>query len=397
MALLTANGVGVIGASIVMPLYGCWTADLLLDNPDLTGFDAGAAVTIRCDGGLEFSGVVVPDRSGDFLDSTHVRVIAGKGGMSKAATVQGYVQPGARVQDVLSQLANDGGESLSSDIDPSLLSQNLNAWATLAGTVAAGVKQLIDIVVPAANWRFTADGKLLVVTDSWPTSSDGYDLLHKDPAQRQFMLAVDTFTVVPGVDLDGVGRVNRVEHVLEGAAVRSTVWTQVADEDRGIAGSIQSLARQELTRVDFLGKYDAKVVKQSSDGTKCDLEPADARIPKMRDVPIRNGVANTVCKVAPGTTLRLGWDSGNPQYPYCEAWQGGETIQEINFAQGQKGAVRVDDTLTSSTALATWAGQVEGFINGLVPGTVLPLFAAGPGLPDQLGKVSQGSTKVKVG
>src|SRR5262249_23221384 len=156
------NNVACIAASIVMPIFGVWSADLILDQPDGTGFDAGTQVTIHCDGGLDFVGTVVADRTGSFLDSVHVRVLGGAGGRGSAATVPGYNQPGALVRNVLNQLASDSGEILSSDITQDFLGTNLSAWATLHGTVSAALKQVIDVILPDANWRMGADGKLFV-------------------------------------------------------------------------------------------------------------------------------------------------------------------------------------------------------------------------------------------
>ncbi len=74
MSLVTANGVTVIGGSIMMPLRGVWSADLVIDQPDGSGFDAGTAVAIKCADGIELDGTVVPDRTGSFLDAVHVRL-----------------------------------------------------------------------------------------------------------------------------------------------------------------------------------------------------------------------------------------------------------------------------------------------------------------------------------
>lgn len=349
MSLLTANNVNVLEASIIMPLYGLWTADLVLDQPDGTGFDAGTQVQILCDGGLTFVGVVVPDRTGDYLDAVHVRVIGGAGGMTKAATVKGYVQPGAFVSDVLNQLASDAGETLSPDIDSGLLTTNLTAWATLEGTVSAGLVSLIDIVSPTANWRMTPDGKLLVVVETWPDDTADYELIANDPAQRSWDLGVDTFTVTPGVNLSGVGQVNRVEHYFTEDGLRSHVLTQLANEDRGTAAAIQALARQLTAKLDYFALYDAKVNAQSADGTTVDITPSDPRIPQLQRVPLVLGTPATVIKFAPGNFVRLGWNDGNPEKPYACLFQGGETLTSYSVGSSPDNVI----TKTDFTALIT--------------------------------------------
>lgn len=332
MALVTANNVAVIAGSIMMPLFGVWTADLVIDQPDGTGFEPGTQVTVMAGDGLSLVGTVVPDRTGSYLDAVHVRLLGGAGGMASAATPKGYAQPGAYVRDVLNQLASDAGETLSSEIAQVLSNQNLVAWTTMQSNVSSALDSLLEIVAPNANWRITADGKLWVGDETWPLTQAQYQIITNDPKERTFDLGVDTFTVVPGIDLDGVGGVNRVEHTVTDGGIRSHVWTQIADEDRGLAGAVQALVRQEVAPLDFYAFYDAKIVKQSTDGNTVDLQPSDSRLPGLSNVALRNGVAGTVCKVSPGAFVRLGWDNGDPTKPYAQTWGGGETVTSIAMA-----------------------------------------------------------------
>lgn len=398
MALVTANGAAVISGSIMMPLLGVWTADLYIDRPDGSGFEAGTVVSVKAGDGLSLVGTVVDDRTGSYLDAVHVRLLGGAGGMARAATPKGYAQPGAYVRDVLNQLASDSGETLSSDIAQPLSSKNLVAWTTMQSNVSSALDSLIEIVEPDANWRITPDGKLWVGVETWPVERAQHQVIANDPKERTFDLGVDTFTIVPGIDLEGVGRVNRVEHTISDGGVRSHVWTQIADEDRGMAGAIQALIRQEVAPLDFYAFYDAKIVKQSTDGTTVDLQPSDPRLPGLSNVRLRNGVAGTVCKVAAGAFVSLGWDNGDPTKPYAQTWGGGESVTEINFADGTKGAARVDDPLSASEAMSTWAGVIESLLSGLsAPVPPVSQFSATAGAPGALGSVYQGSTKVKVG
>src|SRR5690348_17741540 len=121
MPLVTANGVGVLKGTVILPLVGVWTADLQLDQVDGTGFSAGTKVTITSENGFKLSGVVAPDRTGDFLESVYVRILGGAGGMAKTVTARSYVQPGAFVKDVLQGLSTDSGEALSSTISSGFL------------------------------------------------------------------------------------------------------------------------------------------------------------------------------------------------------------------------------------------------------------------------------------
>jgi len=77
MALVSANDVAVLNGTIMMPLIGVWVADFVLDQPDGTGFDAGTKVTIASENGFELKGTVAPNRTGDYLDAVHVRILGG--------------------------------------------------------------------------------------------------------------------------------------------------------------------------------------------------------------------------------------------------------------------------------------------------------------------------------
>lgn len=56
-------------------------------------------------------------------------------------------------------------------------------------------------------------------------------------------------------------------------------------------------------------------------------------------------------------------------------------------------AARTTDAVAASAALTTWALQVETYINGLVPGSITPLFAT---FAATMATIAGGSTKVKV-
>ena len=332
MSLVTINDVGVISGTIMMPLRGVWTADLVIDQPNGDGFAAGTAVTLAAADGIELHGTVAADRSGDFLDAVHVRVLGGAGGMGVTCTARGYAQPGAYARDVLQGIAGDAGETLSSDIAASLTGTNLTAWALAAVPASQALTALLDIVSPDADWRILPDGKLWAGTETWPASSVTYDVVDNDPSQKSYRLGLVSPSIYPGYDLDGVGKVARVEHVISPESIRATVWVDLPDDERGIRAAVARMVRQETARVDYFAMYDAKIVSQAADGTTVDVQPGDPRLPGLSAVPLRNGVAGTVCKVSPGTFVRLGWDRGDPSRPFACLWQGGETVTEIQIA-----------------------------------------------------------------
>lgn len=360
MSLVEANGIGVISGKINMPLVGVWSADLVIDQPDGTGFDAGTSVSIVCDGGFTLTGTVAKDRTGDYLDSVHVRVLGGAGGMATVATPKSFATPGARVTDVLSTLTSDAGETVSSTADQALLATDLHAWTVTQMPCSRALGALLDLVAPLASWRILADGTLWVGTETWPSASPQFDIISNDPSEQSFFLGVDVPAIIPGTVLDEVGQVNRVEHEVSAKGIRSHVWVTINGEDRGIKESIAALVAQSLPLVDFHALYECKLVSQPSD-TTVDLQPNDTRLPGMGRVPLRHGMPGAVVRVSQGAKILLGWANGDPRYPFAEAWAGGESVQSIQLA-GNTPVARKNDhgdvghlTLTvGGTATLAW-------------------------------------------
>lgn len=54
---------------------------------------------------------------------------------------------------------------------------------------------------------------------------------------------------------------------------------------------------------------------------------------------------------------------------------------DVTVNGGSKDVARVDDDAKAGTQMATWMGQVEGFINAATPGTVTPLAATFSTMP----------------
>lgn len=397
MSLVQANGVDVIGGTIVMPLSGAWTADIVIDQPDGTGFDAGTAITIAANG-FELHGTVCPGRTGDFLDAVHVRVIGGAGGMAKAASARGYVQPSAFVRDVVNALIDDSGETLSSTTDAGFLSTNLIAWATLVGPVSRAIELLIEINAPAMGWRILPDGTLWVGTESWPTFTGTFELLELNPSESTALFGVDAPALAPGFSIDGIGNIARVEHQILPSKIRSRIWTDIASEDRGIASAVQDMVDHRLAPIDYFALYRYKVVSQSADLSTVDVTPVppnDQRLPGLSAVPVRAGTDINV-QFNQGNSVLVGWDGGDPSSPFVCCGLSEEEFRRIQIG-GNIDVARKDDTLTTSAALTTWAQAVEGYINGQAPGTIDTLWAAGAGLAQGLGKIAVGSDKVGAG
>jgi hypothetical protein len=75
-------------------------------------------------------------------------------------------------------------------------------------------------------WRVLSDGSVWMGTESWPSAKlpDGADVLERFPSELRVELGVQTPTLMPGVNLDGVGKVAAVDHWVEHDQVRTDAW-----------------------------------------------------------------------------------------------------------------------------------------------------------------------------
>lgn len=398
MALITANSIAVLSGTIMMPLYGVWTADLVIDQPDGSGFSAGTSVEIKSADGFTLNGTVAPDREGDFLDAVHVRVLGGVGGMGTTATPKGYVQPSAFVRDVVNGLLNDAGESLSSTVAQSLLTTNLTAWMVSERPCSEALDILIDLVAPSSGWRVLADGKIWIGVESWVDSDAAFEILNTNPVEGMYELGVATLAIVPGVNLSGVGHVSRVEHEILPNQIRSHVWVP-AEQQPGLADSIEKLVDHRLAKLDYFALYDAKVKSQSADLTTVDLTPEDSRIGGLQRVPLRHGLPGCAVQVPNGVTVRLGWDRGDPRMPFAALWNGGENVTRLKLGGNTDAARKGDHSDGGSWVFAFGAGTGAATLSITYtdPDGVVTVLGSGSGTVPAKAKLTEGSSIVGLG
>jgi hypothetical protein len=382
MALVTCNGVAVISGSVIRPRVGVWAADLVLDQSDGTGFDPGTKVTIESEGGYELVGTVDPNRAGDFLDAVHVRILGGAAGMNKASTPRGYVQPHAFVRDVLDGIFGDAGETMSATTDAGLLAKNVAAWSILGTHPASwNLRALLGIVAPSMSWRVLADGTVWIGDESWPTATGTFDTIRYEPSEGSYLLGVEAPFVVPGTNLDGVGRVNLCVDTIEAGRLRTHVYVDMPSEgDRDIAETVGRMVKQATAGIDFFARYDCKVISQSADLTTVDVQPFGERNEKLlgglQRVPVRAGTGIKI-KFAPNARVLLGWDGGDPSKHFVTDGVSGETPLGIQLA-GTHPSPLWDDFQTGTNALKDIITVIKAALNANCVNGAPLLLAASP-------------------
>lgn len=333
MALMTCGGADVQRGRIHMPIRGAWWADLVLD----TSAVPSGSVTIEADGGASIKGTV--QKAGAFLDSVNVRIVGGKGGLAKLCEPRAFQN--AQIRDLVGVITDASGDTLSGTVDTALLSTLVSAWSAMQIPAAQALDELCSYAGKARgetiNWRYLGDGSLWLGAEAWSSATlpTGDDLLEQDPSVGRQVIGASSPSLLPGVNLDGVGKVLAVDHWIESHEIRTWAWTapthlaaMIGDMVRAIVGLPSDPGAPP--RIDKLGLYPATVKAASSDGKTLDIQPADSRLSGMQKIPLRVGVPGSVAIVSPGATVLLGWERGDPNKPYCiPAWDAGATVTKL--------------------------------------------------------------------
>jgi hypothetical protein len=135
-------------------------------------------------------------------------------------------------------------------------------------------------------------------------------------------------------------------------------------------------------RLDHLALYPCRVVAQSADLTRLDLQPDSARVPPCAGVPIRHGIPGVTVTVPVGARVLLGYAGGDPAQPYAALWEAG-SVTLVSFNGGSTKVARDGESVTRSSAFATWMNTVSLATGAINPGATI-------------GTVSGGSTVLKV-
>jgi hypothetical protein len=107
----------------------------------------------------------------------------------------------------------------------------------------------------------------------------------------------------------------------------------VSDLDR-MKGVLAAWVRGLFARIDYLALYPSKVVGQNGDGT-LELQPDDARLPGLSNVPVRLGIPGTTVEVQAGARVLLGFEAGDPARPVATLWEGGPLVKVTVVASGE--------------------------------------------------------------
>jgi hypothetical protein len=85
-------------------------------------------------------------------------------------------------------------------------------------------------------------------------------------------------------------------------------------------GPLQGIARRADPLALYSRLYRARVLAQSGDLMKVDVEPEDRLLPLMSNIPLRHGIPGITVSISPGAYVMIGWENGRPDLPFAANW-----------------------------------------------------------------------------
>ncbi len=222
MSYVNANTRPVGQARLCLPLTGAWHADLYVQGSDaLTG-----ACTVDLGGALDLVGTVIT--GGVYVETAHVRVLAGRGGWIAPLTPKFY--QGATLGAILADLLRMGGETLASSSNASARSVVLSTFSATSATLGANVRSLMAYAPAGTSWRFLADGTFWVGPETWPEFDEDYQVTGEQPRERRAEVGFQVPTLLPGESIVLSGgstvNVNHVETEISAERFKARAWWQ---------------------------------------------------------------------------------------------------------------------------------------------------------------------------
>ncbi len=150
-----------------------------------------------------------------------------------------------------------------------------------------------------------------------------------------------------------------------------------------------ALVRSVFPRIDYLALYPGTVVLQRGPNA-IDVQCDDPRLPGFASIPLFLGEPSAVVQVQAGARILVGFQGGDPRYPFAALWGNGAVVQSLSFAGGGHAAARVGDPVKLALS------DLQQFVF-TAPPTGGPCTVTGGIVGTPATQVSAGSSKVQLG
>ncbi len=159
-----------------------------------------------------------------------------------------------------------------------------------------------------------------------------------------------------------------------------------------LTGPLLALARHSDTRSPYRASYRARVVSQSADWLRVDVQPDDPLLPVMANVYLHHGVPGLRVKLRlrdePPVFVMVGWLDGSPTKPFAAIWAptSPSNVEALAFPTqdrldlGQRDAI---DAVIKGTAYREAEQEMNGapLVGLAATYSAMALLCVGPLLP----------------
>lgn len=307
MTTATAGGERMMRATITLPRWGVWSADVQVASGQMLS----GSVDIEL-AGITLTGTVV---DGDvYRETGWYRILGGAAGWRSSIPKQAYRnEAGVKLSTVLTDAAQACGESLgtvpSTQIGP--------AFVRPEGEAA----RVLELLSPE-DWYVDEAGDTQLGHRAAAEWTADYTLIRKAPGNRLVTVAAeDVSALLPGAELEGIEAAT-VRHELTPAGLRSHVWGVVEPWADRALGALRSLVTGAMWRTDYHRVLEYKV--NSVSAGYCDLTPmrTSLGLPDLSNIPMRPGIPGGGGDPQVGSSALVAFLDGEPTRPVILAFEG---------------------------------------------------------------------------
>jgi hypothetical protein len=321
MSVGTLNGSALERASLVLPTWGNWVAEVQVSS----GNDISGSVELELAGAL-FRGTVV---SGNvYRERGWYRIVGGAAGWRKKIDpISLRDGAGVKLSQAIGAAARAAGEQLAPITTD-------NRIGPAFDTPEAEASLALELLA-RESWYVDELGVTHLGARADSAYSGSYVVLDKRPDHGLVTIAADDISgLVPGISLEGI-TVASVRHELTPDTLRTHLWASLGWGDRFV-GALARLVAAFTRGTFYHGRYEYRV--DSTGDTHLDLSPVRSALglPRLAAVPMRAGSPGCAGTPAIGSTCEVQFLDGDPTRPSVVGFEGPEgnsfkpTIAKIN-------------------------------------------------------------------
>lgn len=360
MTVATLAGLTVTRALVQLPAWGVWWADVELDREAEL---SGPVVLELAD--LTLAGTVVA--GGNAIGKSKWRIAGGAGAWGRELPAKGYSDDaGVKPRTVLLDAAQAAGETLDTATLPAA-AVRLGARFAREGTAPAS--WALNVLAPE-TWYVGEDGVTRLGKRPLRAVTSAYQAEPIDRASGVLRVAAESIAeLVPGAQLEGLTAVD-VQHELAPTGLRTTIWGDTAASTTRRLAAYRAIFDSLYPRLRYLGVYEYRVVSLSDEKLNLQIVKSSARLPDLRRVPIRPGVAGTRLRPAMGSRVLVGFVDADPSRPVVLGFEeyGSETFEHQELYLSDADDVAVADP---TGRILRW-GDVVNFPGSPGPAPLMP-------------------------